>query len=105
MSEPAEPSLFSGPLRNLRKDKLQKLAESLSLPIKTGSKLDTIDILVAKINAHFKGHPDLYEQPQYQGLVAYRKPSVGGANTVEKNSADKQAADAGQAARQLEAKG
>ncbi|KZP22867.1 hypothetical protein FIBSPDRAFT_889989 [Athelia psychrophila] len=107
MSEPAEPqaTLFSGLLRNLRKEKLQKLVESLSLPIKTGSKLDTIDILVAKINAHFKGHPDLYEQPQYQGLVAYRKPSVGGANTVKKNSVDKQAADAGQAAQRLEAKG
>jgi hypothetical protein len=90
---------FSGSVNaKRRKDFLQGLAQSLSLPY-DGTNRDIAD----RISVHFVAHPDLYEQAQYQGLATYRSQSVGNQGKSGKSSAEKDAEDAAEAGKTVAA--
>lgn len=96
------PAYFSGPVNNYSKKLwLQQLAQSLSL-----SSEGTIKQIVPRINAHFAANKELYNDPKYQGIVAYRKQhSEATKIKTAKTSADKDAEDAEEAEKFAEVKG
>jgi hypothetical protein len=100
MSE-STPAVFSGPVNSKSlKPWLISLATSLSLsPEGTNPKL------VERINGHFRAHPELYEEPRYQGIVSYRPPKTAKSKKPAKTSADKDQEDAMEADKAKEVRG
>jgi hypothetical protein len=94
-------TVFSGPVNSKSlKPWLISLATSLSLPSE-----GTNPKLVERINAHFKAHPELYEEPRYQGIVSYRPPKTMKGRKLPKTSADKDQEDAREADKAEEVRG
>ena len=100
MSE-STPTEFFGPVNSKSlKAWLISLATSLSL-----SSEGTNPMLVERINGHFKAHPELYEEPRYQGIVSYRPPKAAKSKKLVKTSADKDQEDAREAGKVKEVRG
>ncbi|KIM90478.1 hypothetical protein PILCRDRAFT_1768 [Piloderma croceum F 1598] len=62
-------------------------------------------MLVERINGHFKAHPELYEEPRYQGIVSYQPPKAVKSKKLVKTSADKDQEDAREAGKVKEVRG
>jgi hypothetical protein len=74
-----------GPISKQRKKaELQAIARALGIPDN-----GTVPALVLIIKAHLQQHPDLFDNPQFQGLFQYRARAGG----EQKTSADKVAED------------
>jgi len=85
---------FVGPVSNRKKKiELQDIALALSLQ-DTG----TVKDLVLNIQRHLSAHPELSDQPRFQGLFSYRPDSIAAKNE-QKSSADKAAEDASEEAK------
>jgi hypothetical protein len=85
---------FTGPVNSRKKkSELQDIASALSLQ-DTG----TVKDLVSSIQQHLTAHPELSDQPRFQGLFSYRPDSVPAKNKL-KSSAIKAAEDASKEAK------
>ena len=90
---PAMSHDFTGPINSRKKkSELQDIASALSLQ-DTG----TVKDLVSSIRQHLTAHPELSDQPRFQGLFSYRPDSVPAKNKL-KSSAIKAAEDASEEA-------
>lgn len=85
---------FTGPVNSRKKkSELQDIASALSLQ-DTG----TVKDLVSSIQQHLTAHPELSDQPRFQGLFSYRPDSIPAKNKL-KSSAVKAAEDASEEAK------
>lgn len=73
---------FQGPINSKsKKDDLIAVASALEIN-KAGTNKD----LIARINAHLRDHPELANDPRFQGLFSYRAQPTSSQKQLKKSS-------------------